>query len=80
MPICSENAEFHRKKGDRGWYLICETNGGVGINDVEAFTIALENQLIGAYPQDEGVEVIRADADAWESEGIEGKGRRGLVF
>ena len=62
--VAPQNAEFHRKKGDRGWHLICETNGGVGIDDVEAFTIALANQLIGAYPQEEGVEVIHADADA----------------
>ena len=66
--VAPQNAEFHRKKGDRGWHLICETNGGVGIDDVEAFTIALANKLIGAYPQEEGVEVIRADADAWGSE------------
>ena len=66
--VTPQNAEFHRKKGDRGWHLICETNGGVGIDDVEAFTIALANQLIGAYPQEEGVEVIRVDADAWGSE------------
>ena len=65
--------------------MICETNGGVGINDVEAFTIALANQLIGTYPQEEGVEVISANAGAWGPNpsltyGIEGKGRRGLVF
>ena len=35
---------------------------------VEAFTTALANQLIGAYPQEAEVEVICADADAWESE------------
>ena len=55
--VAPENAEFHRKKGDRGWHLICETNGGVGIDDVEAFTIELANQLIGDYPQQEGIDL-----------------------
>ena len=66
--VAPQNAEFHRRKGDRGWHLVCETNGSVGEDDVEAFTIALANELISSYPQVEGVEVIRADADGQESE------------
>ena len=66
--VAQQNAEFHRRKGDRGWYLICETNGGVGEDDVEVFTIELANELISSYPQAEGVQVIRADADGQESE------------
>ena len=65
--VAPQNAEFHRKKGDRGWHLICEKNGGVEEEDVEAFTIELANELISSYPQAEGVEVIRADADGQES-------------
>ena len=65
--VAPQNAEFHRRKGDRGWHLICETNGGVREDDVEAFTIVLANELILSYPQAEGVEVIRADADGQES-------------
>ena len=49
--VALENAEFHRKKGDRGCHLICETNGGVRIDKVEAFIITLTNQLIGDYTQ-----------------------------
>ena len=43
-------------------------NGGVEEDGVEAFTVELANELISSYPQVEGVEVIRADADGQESE------------
>ena len=56
--VASQNAEFHRKRGKRGWHLICETNGGEEIDDVEAFTVVLSNKLIGDYPQEDGVEII----------------------
>ena len=66
--VAPQNAEFHRKKGDRGWHLICEKNGGVEEEDNEAFTIELANQLIKSYPQADGVQVIHADVDEHDSD------------
>ena len=66
--VASQNAEFHRKRGERGWHFICETNGGLREEDVEAFTIALANELIGSWPQEDGVEIIREDVDGSAAE------------
>ena len=69
--VASGNAEFHRKRGERGWHLICETNGGLREEDVESFTIALANELIGSWPQEDGVEIIREDVDGSAAESNE---------
>ena len=66
--VAPQNVEYRRDKGSRDWHLICEKNGGVNDEDVEAFTIELANELISSYPQAEGIQVIRADADGQESE------------
>ena len=66
--VYSQNAEFHRKKVDRGWHLICVKNGGVEEEDNEAFTIELANELISTYPQADGVQVMHADVDEEDSD------------
>ena len=45
--VAPQNGEFPRKMGERGWHLICETNGGEDGDDVEVFTIALAKSSLG---------------------------------
>ena len=53
--VAPENLEFHRGK-DNGWHVIGEPNDKEV--ELEAFPIAMANELIATTPQADGVEMV----------------------
>ena len=64
--VAPENLEFHRGK-DKGWHVIGEPNDKEV--ELEAFPIAITNELIATTPQADGVEMVYEDDASEENNG-----------
>ena len=64
--VAPENIEFHRIK-DKGWHVIGEPNDKEV--ELEAFPIAIANELIAATLQADGVEMVYEEEGSEENNG-----------